>query len=431
MRKTIVVDTSVFAFDFNCLNFIEESDIIIPIVVLSELDKIKTYSGSAGKNARLAIRKLDELCTNADVTKPIKLQNGSTVRIDSSEHGGSFGDPGYGDNQILACAVTNNKAKKKVTLLTRDINLRIRARAAGLLGEDYTKDNKSEVELYQGFKTIVDVDAGMELLESAEYDYSQAKYSFDPNEFVNFVEENGDGISIGRNVGGKIRAIQSQTPWGLNPLNREQAFAINMLMDTKVSLVTMIGRAGSGKTLMAIASALELVLEKRRYQKLIIYKPTVQIGKDLGALPGTLQEKIGPFMGSVMDSFEFLFSKGGSNKERDRWKMTLGMYQEKGVIEMDAIQYIRGRSIPDALILIDEAQNLTQDELKTILTRAGKGTKIILTGDATQIDAENLDLLNNGLTHVIEAFKDSELAGHITLQHCERSDLANEATERL
>jgi PhoH-like ATPase len=224
-----------------------------------------------------------------------------------------------------------------------------------------------------------------------------------------------------------VKLIRKQYPWNISGRNKEQNFAIDLIMDKNVDLVTLIGRAGTGKSLIVLATALELVLGRKEYDKFIIYRPIQPVGNDIGYLPGTMEEKLAPWFSAIMDNFEMLFS----TKHGGDWKRELEMYQKKGRIEMEAITYIRGRSIPNAIILVDEAQNLSKEDVKTILTRAGEGTKIILTGDIEQIDNSLLDATSNGLTHVIEKFKDSELAGHVTFTQGERSKLASKAAEIL
>jgi PhoH-like ATPase len=256
-------------------------------------------------------------------------------------------------------------------------------------------------------------------------------YQFDDlnaNECVMFENEHGDGIAMGRKVSGnKIKLIKKTNPWNIHSRNKEQSFAIDLIMDKSVDLVTLIGKAGTGKSLIVLATALELVINRKEYDKFIIYRPIQPVGNDIGFLPGTMEEKLGPWFQAIMDNMETLLQF----KNGDNWRRELEHFQKKGLIEMEAITYIRGRSIPNAIILIDECQNLSKDDVKTILTRAGENTKIILTGDIEQIDNSALDATSNGLTYVIEKFKESDLAGHITFTQGERSKLASKAAEIL
>ena len=430
MRKKFVVDTSVFVYDPNSYLSFEGNDIIIPITVLDELDKLKKQPSEAGKNARVFIRTLDRLSTLGDITKGIELENNITLKIDSlSGDGVSIGDPLYGDNRILACALAVKKAAKKTqtVLITKDINLRIRGKVLGIDSQDYEKDKIQSNELYAGFQSVEDEDAGLYLKEKGHLDAQAFNLKMLPNECIEFTDDLKSTVSYGRKMGKNVSILKEKSPWGLTARNKEQAFAINLLMDKNIPLVTLIGKAGSGKTLVTIACALEAVLERKMYEKIIVYRPIQAMGNDIGFLPGTEQEKLAPWMQPIMDSFEFLFQ----TKVKGEWKKNFEIYQKKGIIEMNALTYIRGRSIPNALMIIDEFQNLSKEEAKTILTRAGNNTKIVMTGDIEQIDNSYLDAMNNGLTYVVEKFKDSELAGHVTFTKGERSPLATKAAEIL
>lgn len=434
MRKNYILDTSVLIHDPNSFKSFPGNNIIIPINVLDELDKIKNLPNESGKNSRMCIRALDNLCHQGNIHKGIKIENNIFLKIDTSKIHDRFGTANYVDNKILSCAyyVKKKNSKRKNTpitiLVSRDINLRIRARALDIEAQDYEKDKTPVVELYQGFKYLVSDEIGKTLikkdLDIKIYDELQ---ELRPNEYLYVEAESGEGLSLGKRVGDKLVAIKSRKPWGLELRNKEQAFAVDLLCDTKIPLVSLIGKAGTGKTLCAIASALEMVLEQKKYNKMIIYRPIQPVGNDIGFLPGTMEEKLGPWMQAISDGFEFLFEA----KNGPKWKTTLDRYLDNEVIQMEAITYIRGRSIPNAFILIDEAQNLSKEEVKTILTRAGTGSKIVLTGDIEQIDNSYLDATNNGLTYIVEKFKDIDLAGHITFTKGERSPLASKAAEIL
>lgn len=435
MRKQYILDTSVLIHDPNSFRSFSGNDVIIPINVLDELDKLKNLPNESGKNARVCIRALDVICSKGEIHKGIRIENNILLKIDTSINPDKFGPASYVDNKILSCAYSikeKNKKKKNApatVLVSNDINLRIRARVFDIQAQDYAKDKVPVSELYQGFKTIISNELGRALLKKEHIDvgiHDELKGLL-PNECVHFESDNGDGLSIGRRVGDKLVLIKNKSPWGLDLRNKEQAFAVDMLCDPKIPLVTLIGKAGTGKTLCAIASALEMVLEQKRFSRMIIYRPIQPVGNDIGYLPGTMEEKLGPWMQAISDSFEFLFeSKAGA-----KWKTTLDRYLDDGSIQMEAITYIRGRSIPNAFILIDESQNLSKEEVKTILTRAGTGTKIVLTGDIEQIDNSYLDATNNGLSYAVEKFKNLDLAGHITFSKGERSVLASKASEIL
>lgn len=440
MRKINVLDTSTLICDPTAYKHFANSDVIIPITVLNELDNLKKQPGSAGKNARVAIRLLDEIADKGDISMGILLDDDVMIKIDTTYYNpndsiyAGFGDPGYGDTQILICAYENYNARyqddyRDVTLVSNDINLRVKAKARGLDAISHEKDGFSLSELYPGLRTINHEDAGMDLQRNGfiKSDF----YKFDDlnaNECVMFENEHGDGIAMGRKINDdKIKLIKKTNPWNIHSRNKEQSFAIDLIMDKSVDLVTLIGKAGTGKSLIVLATALELVINRKEYDKFIIYRPIQPVGNDIGFLPGTMEEKLGPWFQAIMDNMETLLQF----KNGDNWKRELEHFQKKGLIEMEAITYIRGRSIPNAIILIDECQNLSKDDVKTILTRAGENTKIILTGDIEQIDNSSLDATSNGLTYVIEKFKESELAGHITFTQGERSKLASKAAEIL
>lgn len=432
MRKTYVLDTSSLIYDPKTWNQFPHCDVIIPIAVLGELDKLKKQSGEAGRNARVCIRLLDDISDKMDITTGIQLENDVLLKIDAAQRDASaFGDITYGDTHILACAHANwnEHPHHDVTLVSNDINLRVKAKARGIDAVAHEGQRYNISDLYSGSRVIVDEEAGLDLQQFGSINPEDYGYnSISPNECVLFQSALGDGIAMGRKVASdKIKLIKKVYPWNIAARNKEQSYAYDLIMDKNVDLVTLIGKAGTGKSLIVLAAALELVISKQEYEKFIIYRPIQPVGNDIGYLPGTMEEKLAPWFQAIMDNFELLFSSKG----RHDWRKELEMFQNKGRIEMEAITYIRGRSIPNAIILIDECQNLSKEEVKTILTRAGENTKIILTGDIEQIDNSLLDATSNGLTHVIEAFKDSDLAGHITFTQGERSKLASKAAEIL
>ena len=359
------------------------------------------------------------------------LDDDVLLKIDAELHDVThFGDPTYGDTHILACAYANwmEHPEHDVTLVSNDINLRVKAKSRSIDAQSHNGDRYSLSDLYSGTQVIEHEEAGIDLLEKGSIDPRAYGFELSPHECVLFMSPDGNGIAMGRKIAfDKVKLIRKSYPWNISSRNKEQAFAIDLIMDKSVDLVTLIGRAGTGKSLIVLASALELVISRKEYDKFIIYRPIQPVGNDIGYLPGTMEEKLAPWFQAIMDNFELLFG----NKVGFDWKRDLEMFQKKGKIEMEAITYIRGRSIPNAIILIDECQNLSKDEVKTILTRAGEGTKIILTGDIEQIDNSLLDATSNGLTHVIERFKDSDLAGHVTFTQGERSKLASKAAEIL
>jgi PhoH-like ATPase len=434
MRNNYVLDTSVLIYDPYVYKQLANSDVIIPIVVLNELDKLKKGSSEASRNARVAIRFLDEISDRGDISTGILLDDDVMLRVDTNyldltdiSYSG-FGDPTYGDTQILACAYAHWLHNHDTILVSNDINLRVKAKARGLDAQAHEGTRYNLSDLYSGVQIIVNEEAGLDLQQQGFIDPRLYGFKLNPNECVLFSSDDGDGIAMGKlSKPDKLRILKKTYPWNIAARNMEQTFLIDLIMERDIDLITAIGQAGTGKTLVALAAALELVINRREYEKLVIYRPIQAVGNDIGYLPGTLEEKLSPWFQAIMDNFEFLFS----GKSTVDWKRELEMFQKKGRIEMNAITYIRGRSIPNAIILIDECQNLSAAEVKTILTRAGENTKIILTGDVEQIDNDNLDATDNGLVYTIEKFKDSPLSGHITLVKGERSRLASLAAKIL
>lgn len=432
MNKLYVLDTSALINDPFAYKKFNNSTVIIPIIVLSELDKLKKQSAEAGKHARVAIRALDEICSLGDISVGILLEDNILLKVDVSYKSDNeypeFGDPDYGDTKILKCAYSHYLTNDTTTLVSNDINLRVKAQAFGMFAEEHKSESVSLSDLYSGNRTINNEEAGEELLHSGFINIDDHQLDLFPNECVSFTNEDGEIICMGRKVDdNKVAILKKVYPWSIAGRNKEQSFAIDLIMDPNVDLITLIGQAGTGKSLIVLASALELVLNKKKYEKLIIYRPIQPVGNDIGYLPGTQEEKLAPWFQAIMDNFEILFS----TKNTPEWRKNLEMYQKKGRIEMEAITYIRGRSIPNAIILVDECQNLSKEEVKTILTRAGENTKVILTGDIEQIDNSFLDASDNGLTYVIEKFKESDMAGHVTFIQGERSRLASEAAKIL
>jgi PhoH-like ATPase len=438
MRKTYILDTSTLITDPYSFKTFDHSDVIIPIAVLNELDNLKKQAGEAGRHARVCIRLLDEISKVGDISTGILLEeNDVLLKIDATyydpraENFQGFGDPTYGDTQILICLYVNWQLhpENDVTLVSNDINLRIKAKARAIDAVGYETDKLSVTELYPGMQVANNEDAGLAMQAHGFINPNDFGLILQPNECVLFQGADGNGLALGRKVASdKIKLIRKNCPWGISSKNKEQAFAMDLLMDPRVDLVTLTGKAGTGKSLIVLASALELVINKKMYERFVIYRPIQAVGNDIGFLPGTMEEKLAPWFQAIMDNFEYLLSsKPGSGD----WRKDLEMFQKKGRIEMEAITYIRGRSIPNSIILIDECQNLSKEDVKTILTRAGENTKIILTGDIEQIDNSGLDAMSNGLTHAIEKFKGSDVAGHITLTQGERSRLASLAADIL
>jgi PhoH-like ATPase len=437
-KKIYVLDTSVYLTDSGAINAFGIHDIVIPLKVLEEIDNHKKRQDSVGSNARRIIRTFDRLRSKGSICTGVRIGRGkgliSAANYDSSllPKEWSLSDS---DNQIIATAITEKKAQpnRKVVVVSRDINMRVKCDSIGMLCEGYesTRAVKEVSELYTGFKQhlcddqVIDkfYDGGEVLLASSEVKLL-------PNHFVMLVSSSSEKkTALARFIAydKPLQKIKNwkKGVWGVKARNKEQTFALDLLMDPSVSVVTLVGKAGSGKTLCAIAAGLEQVVEKSKegsYKHLIVSRPIQPLGKDLGFLPGTLEEKMSPWLAPIQDNLRFLMGND---------RTTLEQYMEQGIIEIEALTYIRGRSISDAFIIIDEAQNLTNHELKTIVTRVGENTKIILTGDIEQIDNAYVDATSNGLTHAVEKLKRFALTGHVTLVKGERSEVATLAAKYL
>ena len=419
----------------------------IPIKVLEELDKHKTRQDSVGFHARRAIKKFDALRVSGSLSKGVRLGKGlgmlkvlkvEELAVDKLPLGLSHKSA---DHLILAgaLAIKEEYPKRKCIVISQDINMRVIADALGLLSEDYQSSQvvDSRDVIYEGFtKFLVDDFMVDEFYDRQdvwlyEEDAAEQKIKLHPNEFVMLVSvENEKKTAIARFTSWNMPLVRLSTmkddifSWGVKPRNKEQKCGLDLLMNHQIPLVSMIGRAGSGKTLMAIMAGLEQVLglEKGRYNRIIISRPIQTLGKDIGYLPGTMEEKMAPWMKPIFDNMQFIMGTD---------KTMLEAYLQKGLIEIEALAYIRGRSISDAFVIIDEAQNLTAHEVKTIITRIGENTKIVLTGDIEQIDNVYTNETSNGLTYAIEKLKNSPLTGHVTFKKGERSKLATEASKLL
>jgi len=445
-KKNIIIDTNVFLSDSDCFMKFQNNDLFIPIKVLEELDKHKTRQDSVGFHARKSIKFLDSLRAQGSLSKGVRLGKGLGVlkvlkveelALDELPIGLSHKSS---DHLILAgaLAVSEMNPKRKCIVVSQDINMRVVADALGLIAEDYVSSQvvDSREVIYEGFTKFlvddVDIDEfyDNQPVYLYEEDAEEQNITLHPNEFVMMVSvENEKKTAIGRFVDWNkpLHHLQGQNEdisWGVKPKNKEQKCGLDLLLNDDIPLVSLIGRAGSGKTLMAILAGLEQVLgvEKGRYDRIIISRPIQTLGKDIGYLPGTLEEKMAPWMKPIFDNMQFIMGTD---------KTMLEMYMNRGVIEIEALAYIRGRSISNSFVIIDEAQNLTAHEVKTIITRIGENTKLVLTGDIEQIDNIYTNETSNGLTYAIEKLKNSHLTGHVTFKKGERSKLATEASKLL
>ena len=437
-KKFYVIDTSVYLSDADCLYRFENNDIIVPMKVLEELDNHKKRQDSVGFNSRTIIKYFDNLRSRGSLSKGIRIGKGyGIIKVESSiEHLPPDLDTSVPDHQILGTAlkVKEENPRKKVIVVSRDINMRVIADALGLDAQTYNSEQvvENSDKLYSGFAEIVVDDQTIDQYYSGEEIFldKELKIPLYPHQFIMLISSaNPKKTALCRfkaynlpllNIIGEKRDLS----WGIAPRNKEQSFAYDLLFDDSIPLVSLIGRAGSGKTLMAISAGLEqtIGLSDPKYKKLVVSRPVQPLGKDIGFLPGSMHEKMMPWLMPIQDNMQFLLGND---------KAVLKDYMDRDVIELEALTYIRGRSISNAYMIIDEAQNLTSHEVKTIITRVGENTKIVLTGDIEQIDNVYTNETSNGLAYAVEKFKPSDLAGHVTFKRGERSRIATEASKIL
>lgn len=428
--KTFVIDTNVFIHRSDAILSFRGVDVVIPVWVLEELDQLKSYSDERGRNARHAIRLIDTIGKHGNLREGAKMENGSRLWV-ALTHADPV-DVGFlndkMDNRIILSAYQLQQEGREVFFVSKDINARIKATALGIKAVDYDKQKVNADTLYSGYSEVTASADDIERLESAgSIPWND---TLPPNHFL-LLHRQSDGDSvIGRYrvEDGSLRLVDYKMPsvGGVRPLNSEQRMAFELLLDPEVNLVTLIGKAGTGKTLLAIAAGLHMTLEEKAYQRVLVSRPVIPMGKDIGYLPGAKNEKLSHWMQPLFDNLEYII---GSFK-RPNMK-TVDQLVGSNVIELEALSYIRGRSLPGQFIVIDEAQNLSPHEIKTIVSRAGEGSKVVLTGDPQQIDSPYLDASSNGLSFLVEAFKGQDLFGHVTLQRSERSRLAELAAELL
>jgi len=425
----------VILHDATCIHHFEDNEVVIPISVLEELDQFKRGNEQIHFNARDFLRSLDDLSTGSDDSELKDGDGKIRVVVNHNWHPdveASFQDD-CPDHRIINCAykLHIDNPDREIILVTKDTNMRLKSRSLGLSAEDYSRDSIEDVrQVYTGSRLIEDVD-------SKEIDVLYASYGVDGGEIncvidpmanENFILRNGQKSILARfdPFDNKVVRVDKPTAYGIKPRNAEQSFALHMLMDNRIQLVSLSGKAGTGKTLLALAAALEL---RSEYRQIFLARPIVPLSnRDLGFLPGDIQSKLDPYMQPLFDNLSVIRHQFKSNDKRS---IKINELLEQNKLLITPLAYIRGRSLQKAFFIVDEAQNLTPHEVKTVITRAGEGTKVIFTGDIHQIDHPYLDKRSNGLTYLISRMKGQDVFAHITLEKGERSELAELASNLL
>lgn len=442
MKKTFVLDTSVILFDPLCLFRFDDNTVVIPITVLEEMDRFKKDMTEIGRNARQFARYLDEVRSKGSLTKGVPIGKSGTLIVDMVRDAESYLPSDLrqekADHRILAVALKlrHDRPNVPVIFVTKDVNLRVKADALGVTAVDFDPARVAIEELYPGSMTF---DVPSEVIEN----FNQQKRfpiedrQLNPHEYVVLRDtKQPDNIVAGRYDSAQRCVVPLRVPpngvWGIKPRNLEQSFVIDALLDDSIPLVSLVGKAGTGKTMLALACGLQKTIDESKYQKLLVSRPIFPLGKDIGYLPGEIEEKLNPWMQPIFDNVDFIVGsssgdKPGKRPARRAWQELI----HQGMLQIEPLTYIRGRSLAYQFLIVDEAQNLTPHEIKTIITRAGEGTKVVLTGDCYQIDNPYIDSSSNGLSFVVERFKETHLGAHVTLQKGERSQLSELATQVL
>jgi len=437
MKKHFVLDTNVLLHNADAISSFDDNVVILPMTVIEELDKFKSRNDELARNARQVIRRLDKLRSKGHLGDGVAMGNDGLLKIfiESDEAAIDGMDMSVPDNRILAAAHFFQNQGEKVIFVSKDINARLKADALGIEVMDFEKQTVNFDELFCGYREIR-VSATIVDEFFREDHYTLEGYDFFPNEFVLLVDESnekhtGIGRALEQHTIGHLNS-NFDSAWNTRSRSKEQRMAYELLLDPNIELVTLVGQAGTGKTLLALAAGLEMVLHQKQYERLLVSRPIIPLGKDLGYMPGTKDEKLSLWMQPIFDNLTYLM--GGSKRHNDNGESVRQKVEKllkDNTVELEALSYIRGRSIPRQYIVVDEAQNLTPHEVKTIISRAGEGTKIVLTGDPYQIDNPYLDARSNGLAYTVERLKDQEIHGHVTLLKSERSTLAGIAAEYL
>ncbi len=442
MKKTFVLDTSVILYDPQCIFRFDDNVVVVPITVLEEMDRFKKDLTEIGRNARQFSRYLDQFRKRGSLTHGVELPKKGTLIVDlfrdSENYLPHHMSHEKNDHRILAVAlkIRHDRPNIPVIFVTKDVNLRVKADALGINSVDFEPSRVTIEELYSGlfqFDVPGDVVENFNQLKR----FPMKEKGLHPNAFVVLRDQHkADHTALGRYSAATEEIIPLKVPndgvWGIKPRNAEQAFVLDALLDDNVSLVSLVGKAGTGKTLLALACGLQKTIDEGKYQKLLVSRPIFPLGKDIGYLPGEIEEKLNPWMQPIFDNVDYIvsFSQGEKPQKRPARRAWQELINQ-GMLHIEPLTYIRGRSLAYQYLIVDEAQNLTPHEIKTIITRAGEGTKVVLTGDCYQIDNPYIDSSNNGLTYVVERFKNESISAHVTLTKGERSQLAELATNLL
>ncbi len=430
--RTFLLDTNVLLHDADSLAAFAEHNVVLTVDVLEELDRFKRGNDEKGRNARRVIRTIDGLRDGRPLSQGVDLPRGGRLYIlvrSFLKYLPEGMDRSVADNRILAAAVALADQGADITFVTKDINARVKADALGVKAEDFLNTKVNIDELYQGWSELTVPAEAVDAFYRGEA--LTPEDDLRPNEGILLKSADNPkhtARGIFNAATGRVEPLQygDSHPWGLSARNLQQQFALELLLREDIQLVTLLGQAGTGKTLLALAVGLQLVAEEKRYRRIMVSRPIMPLGKDIGYLPGSKEEKLSSWMEPVSDNLQYLVDP----KLEQSFDKVQYLF-DTGVVEVEAVTYIRGRSLPKLFIIIDEAQNLTPHEVKTVVSRAGEGAKVVLTGDAYQIDNPYLDASSNGLVYVAERFKGQAIHGHITLARSERSELASLAADLL
>ncbi len=436
-QKTFVLDTNVLLHNPGALHAFKDNRVVLALAVIEEIDRFKRNNDELGRNARHAIRDIDRLRQLGSLAEGVPIGNGGILQIvlhqDVKSDLSMVGlKPDAADNQIISVALELHRKGQRVIFVSKDINCRVKADALGLKVMDLEQQKVDYDSLYQGWREwVVPADVINHFYGDKKVALPELDPVVSPNEFFLLKDEsNPKHTAMARAdlIGKELIPLTPEydRAWNIAPRSASQRCAFELLLDDSVQLVTLVGRAGTGKTMMAIAAGLQRVVKDKKYEKMLVSRPIMPLGRDIGYLPGSKDEKLMAWMGPIFDNLKMLLHGRYSPNSLTREQLF-----EQDLLELEALTYIRGRSIANMFVIVDEAQNLTPHEVKTIISRVGEGTKMVLTGDPQQIDNPYLDASSNGLTYCVERLKNSPLCGHVTLTKSERSALADLAAERL